>query len=76
MIAAQKFDPVEFNKSINEYITTTGLDKFFPMDSPFLQTVVKKASDLANKGTTALARPEHLLGLTQLSLYQPILFCG
>jgi len=48
----------------------------FPPDSPFLEKVVQKASSLAKKGNTALARPEHLPGLAQFSLYQPIIFCG
>lgn len=75
VLSATKFDPVEFKKSVVEHLKATGLDKFFPAGSPFLEKVVKKASNLAKKGNTALARPEHLPGLTQLSLYKPILFC-
>ena len=59
-----------------EHIDQTGLKKFFPADSPFLETVIKKATIMAKKGDSALAAPEYLPGLSKLSLYQPILFVG
>ncbi|KAF8542144.1 hypothetical protein BDD12DRAFT_729732, partial [Trichophaea hybrida] len=71
-----QFDPVkQLGKDITAHIGNLGLSKFFPADSKFLQTMMSKASALAETGGTPLARPEYLSGLSRLSLYQPILFC-
>jgi len=75
-LQSAKFDPVAFNEEITKHVNDTGLDMFFPPDSPFLQTVIKRATSLAKKGDSALAAPEYLPGLTQLSLYRTIFFCG
>ena len=73
---AQQFDPAKFDNETTGYITSEGLGEFFPAGSEFLQTVARKAAILAESEATALASPEYLPGLTRLSLYQHILFCG
>jgi len=75
-LQSSTFDPVIFNQEITKHVNDTGLDIFFPRDSPFLKTVISRATALAEKGDSALAAPNYLPGLTQLSLYQPIFFCG
>ncbi|KAK6499518.1 hypothetical protein TWF506_004148 [Arthrobotrys conoides] len=60
----------EFRKGIDDYITKTGLNRFFPPDDPFLKTVVRKALYLEQD-------PENVLDvkdLTKLSLYQTVLY--
>ncbi|KAF8451562.1 hypothetical protein BGX38DRAFT_1269382 [Terfezia claveryi] len=74
-LQSSKFDPVTFNQDITKHVYDKGLDMFFPSDSPFLKTVIDRATTLAEKGDSALAGPDYLPGLTQLSLYQPIFFC-
>ncbi|KAF8460890.1 hypothetical protein BDZ91DRAFT_700035 [Kalaharituber pfeilii] len=72
---APKFDPEAFKNEINQQIISSGLNAFFPAESTFLQAVITKANTFAKRGESALAAPEYLPGLTQLSLYQPIIFC-
>ncbi|KAK6523361.1 hypothetical protein TWF281_001341 [Arthrobotrys megalospora] len=60
----------EFKKGIDEYITKTKLDRFFPPDSPFLKTVVRKALYLEQDPDNTL----DVKDLTKLSLYQTILY--
>ncbi|EJT76718.1 hypothetical protein GGTG_06634 [Gaeumannomyces tritici R3-111a-1] len=63
----------DFKKSVNEYVQDSGLERFFPRDSEFLQ---KLAEGLARfkDSPSALNTPENLKGLTKLSLYQTIIY--
>ncbi|EZF30500.1 hypothetical protein H101_05867 [Trichophyton interdigitale H6] len=61
----------EFQKDAREFIEKNDLNKFFPQDDPFLQTVVDKATELE-------ANPDNTLNtkdLTRLALYQPVMYC-
>ncbi|KAF3219292.1 hypothetical protein TWF106_007133 [Orbilia oligospora] len=65
-----KENVVEFKKGINEYITKSGLNRFFPPDDPFLQTVINKALELEKD-------PENVLDvreLTKLTFYKTVLY--
>ncbi|EJT69012.1 hypothetical protein GGTG_13409 [Gaeumannomyces tritici R3-111a-1] len=64
----------DFKESVNEYVQDSGLERFFPRDSEFLQ---KLAEGLARfkDSPSALNTPENLKGLTKLALYQTILYC-
>ncbi|KAK2882523.1 hypothetical protein FQN49_000249 [Arthroderma sp. PD_2] len=61
----------EFKKGAKDFIKENNLNKFFPPNDPFLQTVVDRAVDLD-------ANPDNTLDtkdLTRLALYQPVLYC-
>ncbi|KAF8451724.1 hypothetical protein BDZ91DRAFT_809422 [Kalaharituber pfeilii] len=70
------FDSAAFHQNLTQQIADAGLGKFFPPNSPLLETVMTKAAELVESGESVLASPEYLPGLSRLSLYQPILFCG
>ena len=48
------------------------LEKFFPRDSPFIETVVEKAVDLDR----APGNLVNVKDLAHLAFYQPVLYCG
>ncbi|KAF3928051.1 hypothetical protein AA313_de0201994 [Arthrobotrys entomopaga] len=60
----------QFKKGIDDYITRTNLNRFFPPDNPFLKTVVRKALELEQDPENTL----NVKDLTKLSLYQTVLY--
>lgn len=76
VLDGEKFDSEVFQKGLRDKIATSGVSAFFPANSTFLNDVIAKADTFARQGTSALASPEYLPGLSHLSLYQPIIFCG
>jgi hypothetical protein len=65
----------ELNTSVTNFVSDTGLKKFFPRDDPFLQNLAEKAARLKDDPTTDLGKPENIKRLTTLSLYQPVIYC-
>jgi hypothetical protein len=51
------------------------LETLFSRDTPFIQTLAKKASELRNDPTTELGSPENLKRLVRLAIYQPVIYC-
>ncbi|KAF7796414.1 hypothetical protein EIP86_007591 [Pleurotus ostreatoroseus] len=67
--------PAEFVKSMDTFVSESGLDKFFAPGDRFLQTLAEKAVALRNDPTTNLGSPENIKRLTRLSLYQTVIYC-
>ncbi|KAJ6114927.1 hypothetical protein N7486_000705 [Penicillium sp. IBT 16267x] len=64
----------DFKKNVNEYVSGTKLERFFPRDS---QCIQKLAEGLVafKDSKSPLNTPENLKGLIELNLYQTILYC-
>lgn len=57
---------------MGDIVKEHNLEKFFPRDSPFIETVVEKAVDL-NRAPGNLV---DVKDLAHLAFYQPVLYCG
>ncbi|KAI9741650.1 MAG: hypothetical protein M1834_000034 [Cirrosporium novae-zelandiae] len=62
----------DFRKNINKYVEDTGLERFFPPDNPFLQTMAEKLTAFKDDERESLNKPENFKDLIKLSLYQPV----
>jgi hypothetical protein len=62
----------QFEKDIKNYIQETRLEKFFPPNDPFLETVVENAVRLKRDPRNSL----DVKDLATVSLYRPVLYCG
>ncbi|GKZ61332.1 hypothetical protein AnigIFM49718_008042 [Aspergillus niger] len=62
----------ELKKKMGDIVKEHNLEKFFPRDSPFIETVVEKAVDL-NRAPGNLV---DVKDLAHLAFYQPVLYCG
>ncbi|KAF7792466.1 hypothetical protein EIP86_003505 [Pleurotus ostreatoroseus] len=67
--------PAEFNKMIDSWLEESELKTFFPDGDRFLQTLAEKAATLRADKNDPLSSQENIKRLTQLSLYQPIIYC-
>ncbi|GKZ76484.1 hypothetical protein AnigIFM56816_006750 [Aspergillus niger] len=61
----------ELKKKMGDIVKEHNLEKFFPRDSPFIETVVEKAVDL-NRAPGNLV---DVKDLAHLAFYQPVLYC-
>lgn len=65
----------DYKKNVTKYVEDTGLERFFPKDSEFVQRLAEGLVAFKDS-KSPLNTPESLKGLVQLSLYQTILYCG
>ncbi|KAF9045505.1 hypothetical protein BJ165DRAFT_166328 [Panaeolus papilionaceus] len=65
----------EFKHNINNFVKAAGLDKFYTRNPTFIQSLAEKAAALRDDPTTDLGNPENIKRLTQLSLYQLVIYC-
>jgi len=67
--------PQDFKKNIDNFVKSAGLDRFFAKKPGFLQELAEKASALRDNPDTDLGKPENIKRLTNLSLYQLVIYC-
>ncbi|KAF8810485.1 hypothetical protein BYT27DRAFT_7161751 [Phlegmacium glaucopus] len=65
----------EVKEFLNNEVQVGKFGKFFSPNDPFLATLAEKAIALRDDPTTDLGNPENIKRLTQLSLYQPVIYC-
>ncbi|KAH9923495.1 uncharacterized protein B0H18DRAFT_1212207 [Fomitopsis serialis] len=65
----------DFQNVLTDYVTESGLSKFFPRDDPFIQKLAGRAAALRENKSDPLGKPENLKNLITLSLYHPIIYC-
>ncbi|PCH33955.1 hypothetical protein WOLCODRAFT_160480 [Wolfiporia cocos MD-104 SS10] len=65
----------QLTTELDNYVKTSGLEKFFAPGDTFLQTLAERATILRNDRTTTLGQPGNIERLTRLSLYQSVVYC-
>jgi hypothetical protein len=66
----------DFKDNLDKTVRDKGLDKFFPSGDPFLNEVAENAAKLKNDPNNLLKQPSQIQDLSNLALYQPVLYCG
>ncbi|KAL7805529.1 hypothetical protein V8C44DRAFT_340421 [Trichoderma aethiopicum] len=70
-----KTTPQQFQASMMQFISETGLGFFFEEGDQFLEDVAKKAAELEGKVDEVLNSKEDIQDVTKLALYQPVFYC-
>ncbi|KAF4615559.1 hypothetical protein D9613_013008 [Agrocybe pediades] len=65
----------DFKKTINNFVNDTGLARFYTKKPDFIQALAEKASALRDNPNTDLGKPSNIKRLTNLSLYQLVIYC-
>ncbi|PNP53425.1 hypothetical protein THARTR1_06119 [Trichoderma harzianum] len=65
----------EFQASMMQFISDTGLDYFFEEGDPLLKTIASKAVELQGKEDNLLKKDKDIQDITKLALYQPVFYC-
>ncbi|KAK4066973.1 uncharacterized protein Triagg1_7973 [Trichoderma aggressivum f. europaeum] len=65
----------EFQASMMQFISDTGLDYFFEEDDLLLKTIASKAVELQGKEDNLLKKDKDIQDITKLALYQPVFYC-
>lgn len=66
----------DFKTNVNIYVAKSGLDKFFPPGDKYIDELAAKAVKLKDDPSNPLSEGDEIQGLTNLALYQPVLYCG
>jgi hypothetical protein len=75
--APEEPTPEEFIKYVDTYVKEKPMLGAFFKDNPeFIQSIAKKAVDLANDPTTDLGSPEVLPKTIQVTMHQQVIYCG
>ena len=65
----------EMQNKLDSYIQKSGLETFFAPGDNFIQEIATKAYNLSNDPADTLNTPDGVRRLTQLALYQTVIYC-
>jgi len=62
-------------QAIDNFLEDNDLTKFFRPGDDFLKDLARRATALSKDVTTIYTNPDNLMRITNLSLYQPVIYC-